>query len=84
MLRCGLKTGITDAFGRKRGGTVASFSPSGNFNALTQKELNIILKSTAGTAYRDPGLSCTPKEIIVRRQRLAHRLRNLGIPKWYK
>ena len=84
MLRCGLKVGITDAFGRKRGGTVAAFTEPENFDGLSPKELNVIFKSTAGAAYRDPGLSCTPKSIISRKQRLARRLRSLGIPKWYK
>lgn len=84
MLRCGLKVGISDAFGRKRGGTVATFAKLENFQNLSEKELNIILKSTAGTAYRDPGLSCSAKNIIARKQHLARRLRAFGVPKWYK
>ncbi|MDD5728976.1 MAG: MnmC family methyltransferase, partial [Victivallales bacterium] len=84
LLRCGLQLGMTEAFGRKRGGTVAVFSPPENFIPLPPKELDIIRKSTAGTAYRDPGLCAQAKAIIAGKQKLVHRLRRLGIPKWYK
>jgi radical SAM protein (TIGR01212 family) len=84
MLRCGLAVGETDSFGRKRGGTIAAFRENHCFKNLPEKELKIILKSTAGAAYRDPGLHCGGKEILARRKRLISRLRRLGIPKWYK
>jgi tRNA U34 5-methylaminomethyl-2-thiouridine-forming methyltransferase MnmC len=84
LLRCGLQLGMSEAFGRKRGGTVAVFSPPENFIPLPPKELGIIRKSTAGAAYRDPGLCTQAKAIIAGKQKLVFRLRRLGIPKWYK
>ena len=84
MLRCGLAVGETDSFGRKRGGTIAAFKKNCYFNNLPDKELKIILRSTAGSAYRDPGLNDNAKDILERRKRLISRLRRLGIPKWHK
>ena len=84
MLRCGLAVGQTDAFGRKRSGTIATFSKSLDFKELPQKELNLLLKSSAGAAYRDPGLSGSAKDILRCRNRLVKRLRQAGVPKWYK
>ena len=84
MLRCGLYVGQTDAFGRKRSGTIAAFEKDDSFDSLSQKELNLILKSSAGTAYRDPGLCSGTKDILQRKSRLISRLRRLGVPKWYK
>jgi uncharacterized protein len=84
MLRCGLFVGQTDAFGRRRGGTVAAFEKGDDFEDLSQKELNLILKSSAGTAYRDPGLYHSAKDILQYKSRLISRLRKMGVPKWYK
>ncbi|MCK4981527.1 MAG: hypothetical protein KAS17_01320 [Victivallaceae bacterium] len=84
MLRCGLHVGQTGAFGRKRSGTIAAFEKNADFEDLPQKELNLILKSTAGTVYRDPGLRHSAKDILSYKSRLTNRLRQLGIPKWYK
>ena len=84
MLRCGLFVGQTDAFGRKRNGTIAAFEKDDSFDSLSRKELNLILKSSAGTAYRDPGLSNSTKNISQSKSRLISRLRRLGVPKWYK
>lgn len=84
MLRCGLHVGQTGAFGRKRGGTIAAFEKHADFEDLPQKELNLILKSSAGTAYRDPGLRHKAKDILQHKSRLISILRKLGVPKWYK
>ncbi len=84
MLRCGLSVGQTDAFGRKRSGTIAAFEKNVDFEELPQKELNLILKSSAGVAYRDPGLYHSAKDILKNKSRLISRLRRLGVPKWYK
>lgn len=84
MLRCGLYVGQTDAFGRRRSGTIAAFEKDDFFEDLSQKEFNLILKSSAGTAYRDPGLHNNTKDILQRKSRLISRLRRLGVPKWYK
>ncbi|MBU8901604.1 MAG: TIGR01212 family radical SAM protein [Victivallales bacterium] len=84
MLRCRLFVGQTDAFGRRRCGTIATFEKPADFEDLSQKELNLILKSSAGTAYRDPGLCHSVKDILKNKSRLISRLRQLGVPKWYK
>jgi uncharacterized protein len=84
MLRCGLHLGQTDAFGRKRSGTIAAFEKFPNFKDLAQKEFNLILKSTTGAAYRDPGLRHSEKYILKQKSRLISKLRQRGIPKWYK
>lgn len=84
MLRCGFAVGQTDAFGRKRNGTLAVFEKTADFKELPEKELNLLLKSSAGAAYRDPGLFHDAKDILARRTRLISRLRLQGVPKWYK
>jgi radical SAM protein (TIGR01212 family) len=84
MLRNGLNIGESDAFGRKRGGTVAGKNPAKITRYLNDKELNIISKSTAGAPYRDYGLNNKTKKIISRRSALITRLRSMGIPKWIK
>ncbi len=84
LLRCGLLVGETNAFGRKRSGSIAAFEKPDDFTDLSPKELNIILKSSAGTAYRDPGLRHGTKYILKYKNRLISRLRRLGVPKWYK
>ena len=84
MLRCGLSVGQTDAFGRRRSGTIATFEKPAVFEDLAQKELNLILKSTAGAAYRDPGLYHNAKDILENKNRLVKKLRQSGVPKWYK
>jgi uncharacterized protein len=84
MLRCGLFVGQTDAFGRRRSGTIATFEKDDSFEDLPEKELNLISKSTAGAAYRDPGLRHGAKDILSYKSRLVSRLRQLGVPKWYK
>lgn len=81
LLRLGFNVTESTPFGRKRGGTIATKSGTGS---LSEKELAIIKKSTAGVPYRDPGLKLTTTAIIERKNRLVKRLRNLGIPKWYK
>ena len=84
LLRCGLSVGQTDAFGRRRSGTIATFAAPADFNYLAQKELDLIRKSTAGAAYRDPGLYHSAKDILKNKTLLIAELRRRGIPKWYK
>ena len=84
LLRCGLNVGETDSFGRKRGGTIASYEQDNIYNPLSDKELAIILKSTAGTAYRDPGLNHKAKYILNQKAGIVNRLKKLGVPKWIK
>ena len=84
MLRAGLTLGETPSFGRKKGGTIASFANNKIISPLPSKDLNIILKSTAGTPYRDPDFSGTREKISDVRKKLVKRLQSKGIPKWYK
>ncbi len=84
LIRNKLIVGETKAYGRKRGGTIASKTESFIEQPLQNKDLNIILKSTAGVSYRDPGLKSKSKKMIHKRDLLVKRLRKLGIPKWFK
>ena len=84
MLKCGLQAGETDAFGRRRGGTAAATDASIIESLVAEKDMNIILKSTAGTPYRDPGLDNAAAWILEHHKRAIARLRSLGIPKWFK
>ena len=84
MLKCGLLVGETDAFGRRRGGTAGAMNVSAIENAVDEKEMNIILKSTAGTPYRDPGLDRPASWLLEHHKRAIARLRSRGVPKWFK
>jgi radical SAM protein (TIGR01212 family) len=84
MLKCGLQIGETDAFGRRRGGSAAAIDSSMIEKPVNEKDMNIILKSTAGTPYRDPGLDRPALWILEHHKRIIARLRSLGIPKWFK
>lgn len=83
LIRAKLKIGETPAVGRKKGGTISGFNLSSQQQNLSQKELNIILKSTAGLAYRDINLNSSRKKIVEQRKKLFDLLRAKGIPKWY-
>ena len=84
MLRCGLHLGETPAFGRKKGGTIASFDSAKIETPLPEKEMNIILKSTAGVPFRDPSLQESREKICELRRKTVKRLHQYNIPKWYK
>ncbi|HBM15943.1 MAG TPA: TIGR01212 family radical SAM protein [Lentisphaeria bacterium] len=84
FIRCGMFVGTTEPFGRKNGGTIASFNKEIIESPLSEKDMNIILKSTAGTPYRDTSLKSSNNEILVRHEKLIRKLRLKGIPKWYK
>ena len=83
-MRAGLAVGESEPFGRKRGGTVAAFDPALPPLPLPEKERGIILRSTAGTAYRDPTLAGSREELFRRREATVARLRRRGVPKWFK
>lgn len=81
FLQLGFGIAETEPFGRRRGGILAQHS--GN-TTLDNKKLNIILKSTAGVPWRDPGLHNSTAQIKSLRQRIVKKLRSRGIPKWFK
>lgn len=69
-------------FGRKRGGTCATRTEMLNVPQLSTKEMNIIMQSTAGVPYRDPGLKHEREWIIEHHRKTVKKLRGRGIPKW--
>ncbi len=85
MLRCGLNVRETEAFGRRKGGTVAiNGTDKSCGKELPEKEIAIIKKSTAGLPYRDPDLNSTREKILKLRESTVAELRARGIPKWFK
>jgi len=74
----------SEAFGRKRGGTVASLIPAEDLTPLPEKEFMITTKSTAGTPYRDVALTGSRDEILQRHTDEIKARRAAGIPKWYR
>ncbi len=83
LVRNKMFVGITTPFGRKNGGTIASFDKKIIESPLPEKDMNIILKSTAGTPYRDPALSSNTKKILALHTKTIKKLRSKGIPKWF-
>ncbi len=84
LMRTGLHVGMSAAFGRKRGGTVAAWLPGLIAVPLADKERNIVLHSTAGVAYRNYSGVLPAAEIIRQREMLVEKLRRQGVPRWYK
>ena len=84
FLRNKLNVGTTKPFGRKKGGTIASLNTKNINILLSEKEANIVLKSTAGVSYRDPELNWPAKKILQYRDKLVKHLRNKGVPRWFK
>jgi len=84
LFRAGFLLGESPAFGRKKGGTLASLSPEMLEHPLPGKDLAIITKSTAGLAYRDPESNWSRDKIRAFRSRTTVRLRQQGIPRWWK
>ncbi len=84
LIRSGMSVGVSEAFGRKKGGTVAAFNSNLIVVPLPEKEMGIVMKSTAGLSYRDPAGLSSKKVIISHRDKLVARLRKRGIPRWYK
>ncbi len=84
LIRSGLVVGVSEAFGRKKGGTVAAFDSNLIVVPLPEKEAGIVMKSTAGIPYRDPTGLSSKNAMISQRDKLVARLRKRGIPRWYK
>ena len=84
LLKCGLTIGETPSFGRKKGGTIASFAIDKISSPLTSKEINILTKSTAGVPYRDKNLNRSRDIICEYSNKLVKKLQSMGIPKWWK
>ena len=74
----------SEAFGRKRGGTVATLVPADDLTPLPEKEFMITTRSTAGTPYRDVSLRSSREEILRLHADEIKARRAAGIPKWYR
>ncbi len=84
MIRAGLIIGDSPSFGRKSPGTLAAISSKSIKSPVNEKTMDIILKSTAGLPYRDPGLKNTTDKICEIRRKSVAELRSRGIPKWFR
>lgn len=84
LIRSGFYVGDIESLGRRRAGTIAALKKDTLPALLSEKELNIILKTTAGLAYRDPGLNNSIEKIRKIRAKIATKLRKKGIPKWLR
>ncbi len=84
LLKSSFRVFESKPFGRRRGGTVAAIDANPWLPPITEKELLIAKKSTAGAPYRDPTLKWTRERIISYRAELVAKLRAKGVPKWYK
>lgn len=83
LLRTGFCVSESVPFGRKRGGTVASFQTLEHLTPLREKDRRIALESTAGVPYRDPSLDWTRRQILAEHAARIAELRAAGVPKWF-
>ncbi|UDQ96516.1 TIGR01212 family radical SAM protein [Lentisphaerota bacterium WC36G] len=92
FLRCGLQLRYGVSYGRNKGGFVAicdvgfeeKYLKNNNLTKVSEKDINIILKSTAGVVYRDFSLKMSAKKIINYRNKVVKKLRVKGVPRWFK
>ena len=84
LLELGFHLYESKPFGRRRGGTVAALDTPPFLPPLSEKEVLIATRSTAGTPYRDPLLRWSREEILQDRVSHVAKLRSEGVPKWYK
>ncbi|HOK04838.1 MAG TPA: MnmC family methyltransferase, partial [Victivallales bacterium] len=81
MIRAGLFIGDILSSNRKKA-TIAALQKELIPNPIPQKEFNIIMRTTTGLPYRDPGLCSSIEKIIDLRKKTLYKLRKKGIPKW--
>ncbi len=92
FLRNNLKLRSGISYGRNKGGFVAVMNHAFEKNIIdnqylqnvAEKDLAIILQSTAGVVYHDLKLKMTTKQIINHRNKIVKKLRDKGIPRWFK
>ncbi len=84
LKKLGFNLGESIPFGRRRGGTIAGYNLPPTASVLSEKEENIVQKSTAGVPYRDYGLKSNRVKILQQHATTVARLRKMGVPKWYK
>ncbi len=84
LLKSGFRVFESKPYGRRRGGTIGAIDANPWIPPITEKELLIAKKSTAGAPYRDPVLKWTRERIVSYRSELVAKLRAKGVPKWYK
>lgn len=83
LLKCGLLVGETAAFGRSKGGTIATLDKELNVE-LPEKDRRILSETTAQVPFIDPLGYWSRKRILKHRERVVKKLQNLGIPKQIK
>jgi len=83
LLKAELNVYESRAFGRKRGGIVASISGNPWLPPLSEKDYKIASCSTAGIPYHDIRFSLPREEIIANRKAMVALRRADGMPKWY-
>ena len=84
LLENGFRLYCSEPFGRRRGGLLAALTPQKNLPELSEKDLLITTRSTAGTPYSDPGLNGSREQILKRHAETVTCRRKAGIPKWYR
>ena len=84
LLKNGFLLYVSEPFGRKRGGLLAALTSQTGLDGLSEKDLLITTRSTAGTPYSDPGLNGRREEILQRHAETVTRLRREGMPKWFR
>ncbi len=84
LLKLGFHLYESTPFGRRKGGTIAALDSAPFLPPISEKDVLIATKSTAGTPYRDPLLRWTREEILRDRTEHVAELRAKGVPKWYK
>jgi len=67
LIEAGFHVGETEAFGRERGGTIASMFPGLITKPLPERDLYLV-QTSRGTPYRDPEGTRTNKEILRARE----------------
>lgn len=84
LLQNGFHVYMSEPFGRKRGGLLASPVPQDGLPPLPEKDFLIATRSTAGTPYADPDLSDSRETILRNHAARISELRKLGMPKWFR
>ena len=84
LLQNGFQVYMSEPFGRKRGGLLASLTPQTGLIPLPEKDFLITTRSTAGTPYADPALSASRETILRNHAARISELRKLGMPKWFR
>lgn len=84
LIKAGFYIGETDAFGRKRGGTIATKNKELIKNDISELDRYLITYSTAKIPYRDKKLQWSREEILNYREKLIKKLVSKSLLKTVK